>query len=61
VQWRKIAFGNRRAQGEVATARLLPVSQTCRMQGRNPLGYLTEAIICYRRRQPPPSLLPQQK
>jgi len=61
VQWRKIAFGNRSAQGEVATARLLTVSQTCRMQGRNPLGYLTEAIICYRRRQPPPSLLPQQK
>ena len=61
VQLRKIVFGNRSAQGEVATARLLTVSQTCRMQGRNPLGYLTEAIRCHRRRQSPPSLLPQQK
>ncbi len=60
VQLRKIVFGNRSAQGEVATARLLTVAQTCRMQGRNPLEYLTEAIIRHRRRQPPPSLLPQQ-
>ena len=60
VQLRKIVFGNRSAPGEVATARLLTVAQTCRMQGRNPLEYLTEAIIRYRRRQSPPSLLPQQ-
>lgn len=58
VQLRKINFGNRSAQGEVATARLLTVTQTCRMQGRNALGYLTEAIICHRRHQPAPSLLP---
>jgi len=61
VQLRKIIFGNRSAQGEVATARLLTVTQTCRMQGRNALAYLTEAIIRYRRHQPAPSLLPQQK
>jgi hypothetical protein len=45
VQLRKIIFGNRSAQGEVATARLLTVTQTCQMQGRNALGYLTEAIL----------------
>jgi transposase len=61
VQLRKIIFGNRSAQGEVATARLLTVTQTCKMQGRNALGYLTEAIIRYRRHQPAPSLLPQQR
>ena len=61
VQLRKIIFGNRSAQGEVATARLLTVTQTCRMQGRNALGYLTEAIVCYRRNQPAPSLLPQRR
>jgi len=61
VQLRKIIFGNRSAQGEVATARLLTVTQTCKMQGRNALEYLTEAIIRYRRRQSAPSLLPQQK
>ena len=60
VQLRKIIFGNRSAHGEVATARLLTVTQTCRMQRRNALEYLTEAIIRHRRRQPAPSLLPQQ-
>jgi hypothetical protein len=59
VQLRKIIFGNRSAPGEVATARLLTVTQTCRMQGRNALEYLTE-VIRYRRRQSAPSLLPQQ-
>jgi transposase len=61
VQLRKIIFGNRSAKGELATARLLTVTQTCRMQGRNALGYLTEGIVCYRRHQPVPSLLPQPK
>ncbi len=61
VQLRKIIFGNRSAQGEVATARLLTVTQTCRMQGRNALDYLTEAIVRYRRHQPVPSLLPQRR
>ncbi|HME58029.1 MAG TPA: IS66 family transposase [Terracidiphilus sp.] len=61
VQLRKIIFGNRSAPGEVATTRLLTVTQTCRMQGRNALGYLTEAIIRYRRHQPAPSLLSQQQ
>jgi transposase len=60
VQLRKIVFGNRSAQGEVATARLLTVAQTCRMQGRNALEYLSEAIIRHRRHQPAPRLLPQQ-
>ncbi len=61
VQLRKIVFGNRSAQGEVATARLLTVTQTCKMQRRNALEYLTEAIIRHRRHQPAPSLLPQQQ
>ncbi len=58
VQWRKTSFGNRSAQGEIATARLLTVSQTCRMQGRSVLVYLATAVQCHRRRQPIPSLLP---
>ena len=59
VQWRKIVFGNRSANGELATARLLTVTQTCRQQGRNSLQYLHEAIRCHRRRQRVPSLLPE--
>jgi transposase len=59
VQWRKVCFGNRSAAGEVATGRLLTVTQTCRLQGKNALIYLADAIRAHRRRQPVPSLLPQ--
>jgi hypothetical protein len=55
VQWRKIVFGNRSTEGEVTTARLLTLTQTCQMQGRHALGHLTEAILRYRRHQPAPS------
>jgi Family of unknown function (DUF6444) len=44
--WRKISFGNRSRNGEIATARLLTVSQTCKLQRRHVLGYLTEAVKC---------------
>ena len=61
VQLRKTMFGNRSKNGELAMARLLTVSQTCRIQDRSALAYLKEAILCYRRQLPVPSLLPQQK
>lgn len=59
VQWRKISFGNRSAEGELAVSRLLTVTQTCRMQKRHVLDYLSQALDCYRRKQPVPSLLPK--
>jgi transposase len=58
VQWRKICFGNRSAAGEVATARLLTVSQTCRVQQRNSLAYLAAAISRHRKGLAAPTLLP---
>ena len=58
VQWRKICFGNRSVQGELATARLLTVAETCDLQRLNILAYLSDAIRCHRRRQPAASLLP---
>jgi transposase len=58
VQWRKISFGNRSRKGETAVGHLLTVTQTCRMQRRHVLGYLTSAVICHRRRTSAPSLLP---
>ncbi len=61
VQWRKIMFGNRSAQGEVTVARLLTVSQTCLLQGRSALDYLAQAIACHRRGDPVQSLLPPAK
>lgn len=60
VQWRKISFGNRSRNGEIATARLLTVAQTCKRQQRHVLSYLTDAVRSYRRHAPTPSLLPQR-
>jgi len=57
VQWRKICFGNRSAQGELATSRLLTVAETCDLQRLNILAYLSAAILRHRRRQPIASLL----
>jgi transposase len=57
VQWRKISFGNRSRNGEIATARLLTVAQSCKRQQRHVLGYLTEAVRCHRRKAAAPSLL----
>ena len=57
VQWRKISFGSRSPQGEVAVARLLTVARTCNMQNRSSLGFLGTAIRAHRKAQPSPSLL----
>jgi transposase len=57
VQWRKICFGNRSANGEIATARLLTVAETCDLQRVNILAYLSSAIVCHRNRQQTASLL----
>jgi len=57
VQWRKIMFGNRSAEGELAVARLLTVTRTCQLQQLGVLAYLTAAIECHRRRQVVASLL----
>ncbi len=59
VQWRKIMFGTRSEEGELAVARLLTVTGTCQLQQLNVLAYLTAAITCYRRHQAVVSLLPR--
>ena len=60
VQWRKICFGNRSAKGELATARLLTVAETCDLQRLNILAYLSAAIARHRSRQQATSLLPNR-
>jgi transposase len=57
VQWRKISFGSRSTEGEVAVARLLTVTRTCHMQNRTSLDYIAQAVRSYRAAQPCPSLL----
>ena len=60
VQWRKTCFGNRSAKGELATARLLTVAETCDLQRLNILAYLSAAIACHRSRMQITSLLPNR-
>ena len=57
VQWRKICFGNRSVNGELATSRLLTVAETCDLQRLSILGYLSAAIVSHRRRQQVASLV----
>lgn len=57
VQWRKISFGSRSPQGELAVARLLTVARTCHMHNRSSLAYLGHAIRSHRKAQSAPSLL----
>lgn len=57
VQWRKIMFGTRSADGERAVERLLTIVQTCRLQQLNVLMYLSAAIAAHRRHEVVASLL----
>ena len=59
VVTRKISYSTRSAAGQVLRARLLTVSQTCRLQDRNSLEFLVAAIRARREGLPAPSLLPQ--
>jgi len=59
VVWRKLYFGTRSAEGEIAVARLLTITSTCHLQQLNVLVYLTAAITAHRRRQRVASLLPK--
>jgi transposase len=58
VVWRKLYFGTRSEDGEIAVARLLTITRTCQLQQLNVLVYLTAAIAAHRRRQRVASLLP---
>jgi transposase len=59
VMWRKICQGNKTKKGAIATERLLTVTQSCYMQGKDPIEFLAEAILAYRKGLPAPSLLPK--
>jgi transposase len=60
VMWRRICHGNKTDQGARVTERLLTVIHTCRLQGMDPIEFLTEAITAHRRGLPAPSLLPTE-
>ena len=59
VQWRKICFGSKSEKGERFTERILTITRTCRMQGRNPFEYLADLVTTSFGNKPSPSLLPE--
>ena len=58
VIWRKISFGNHSQGGCRFVERILTTVQTLRLQSRQVLGYLHEAVAAHRAGQPAPSLVP---
>lgn len=59
VMWRRICQGNKTQKGARITERLLTATQSCRMQAKDPIEFLAEAILAYRKGLPAPSLLPK--
>ena len=56
VQWRKLCFGNQSEAGERFTERILTVTRTCQLQGKNPFHFLTELMQAAFMGLPRPSL-----
>jgi transposase len=57
VQWRKLCFGNQSEDGERFTERILTVTKTCQLHGKNPFHFLTELMGTAFKGLPRPSLL----
>jgi len=55
VLWRKCCFGTHARRGNEFVERMMTVSATCRLQGRDTIEFLTEAVDSYLRgtRAPP--------
>lgn len=58
VLWRKRSFGSWSEAGCRFVERVLTVVQTRRLQGKNALDYMREALVAHRSGQPCPKLLP---
>jgi len=58
VIYRKLSLDTQSATGSRYLKRLLTVSETCRLQGRNPYEYLIESMQAKFEGSPAPSLLP---
>jgi transposase len=61
VIWRKTSFGTQSSKGTLYLERIMTVVATCKMQRRNVLGFVTEAIRAHLNGTKEPSLLPATK
>jgi transposase len=59
VLWRKCCFGTHAVRGNEFVERMMTVSATCRLQGRDTIEFVTEAVDSYLRGTRAPSLLPR--
>ncbi len=57
VIYRKLSLGSQSEHGEQTIERLLSASQTCRLQRRSLLAYLTDLLAAKARGDPAPSLV----
>ncbi len=57
VLWRKTSFGSQSGRGLRMVERLLSISETCKKQAIDLLGYLSKAVTAQRLGQPAPTLL----
>lgn len=58
VLWRKISFGTQSARGSRYVERIMTVAGSCKLQGRNILDFLTQAIQAHWGHGSAPSLVP---
>jgi hypothetical protein len=61
VLWRKSSFGTQSERGNRFVERMMTVTATCKLQGKNRYAFITAAIDAHFKNQPAPSLLPVQQ
>ncbi len=57
VQWRKLCFGNQSEAGERFTERILTVTRTCQLRGKNAFHFLADLMEAAFKGSPRPSLI----
>lgn len=57
VLWRKLCFGNQSESGERFTERIITVTRTCRLHGKNCFHFLSDLMEAAFKGMPRPSLL----
>lgn len=57
VQWRKLCFGNQSESGERFTERILTVTRTCQLRGKNTFHFLCDLMEAAFKGKPRPSLI----
>lgn len=59
VMWRRTSFGSQTQSGSIFVARMLTVATTLKLQQRNVLEFLAQAVKAARSGAAPPCLLPE--